>query len=214
MTNAPEKPQSDRSDETANASNTESGSYMLFKILRELGPLMIFFVSFKFGDLMFATAMFMGAMTISMAASWVIERHISVMLWVTFAIVVIMGALTLYLQNETFVKMKPTIINGIFATVLFVGLMTGRPLIKVIMKSGIPEMRDEGWYVLSRNWAGFFAFMALLNEIVWRTQTTDDWVDIKTFAYLPITLVFTFAQVFTIQKYMPENALDTDNSPD
>ena len=205
MSPAPKESQPNQKTENQpDTAATKSGTgYMIYKIFREIGPLIIFFAAYKYEGLMFATAVFMVTMAITMVSSWIIDRHIPVMLWVTFGIVVVMGSLTLYLQDETFVKMKPTIINSIFATILAVGLMTGRPLIKVIMQSGLPDLREEGWHVMSRNWAVFFAVMAIFNEVIWRTQSTETWVDVKTFGYLPLTMVFAFSQVFTIQKYLP-----------
>ena len=177
------------------------------KLAIELGPLIVFFAAFQWGGLMVATAAFMVAMVAAMGTSWLMTRHVAPMLWVSFVIVMVMGSLTLYFADETFVKMKPTLVNLIFSTVLIVGLVTGRPLLKTVLASGLPPMAEQGWVVMTRNWALFFAAMAVLNELVWRSQTTDVWVNFKTFGYLPITLVFALLQTPVIARYQ----LDDDS---
>lgn len=173
----------------------------MVKILLELGPLIVFFTAFKFGGIFVATGAFMVAMATAMAISWHKDRHIPMMQKVTFVIVMVMGSLTLYLENATFVYMKPTIINGLFATILTVGLLRGRSYLKLVMEAGFPPMTDKGWMVMTRNWAIFFASMALVNEFVWRSYSEDIWVNFKTFGFLPMTLVFAFAQTPIIMKY-------------
>jgi intracellular septation protein len=180
------------------------------KILLELGPLMIFFAAFKFGGIFVATGAFMVAMPIAMAAAWHFERHIPVMQKVTFVIVMVMGSLTLYLENATFVYMKPTIINGLFATILTVGLLRGRSYLKVVMEAGFPQLEDKGWMVMTRNWALFFTTMALTNEFVWRIYGEDIWVNFKTFGFLPLTLIFAFAQTPIIMKYQIHEEENSD----
>ena len=181
------------------------------KLLIELGPLLIFFAAYQFGGddslqkILTATGAFMAAMVAAMIASYMAEKTIAPMLWVTFAIVMVMGGLTLYFSDESFVKMKPTLVNGIFAAVLGFGLLRGQSYLKLVLESGFPPLTQTGWMVMTRNWALYFAVMAVLNEIVWRTQTTDMWVTIKTFGYLPLTLVFTFTQVPLIMKHQLED---------
>ena len=171
------------------------------KILLEMGPLIIFFAAFKFGGLFVATGAFMVAMPIAMTISWHLERHIPIMQKITFVIVMVMGGLTLYLENKTFIFMKPTIINGIFALILTVGLLRGRSYLKVVMETGMPSLKDEGWMKMTRNWALFFATMALVNEFVWRNFSEDAWVNFKTFGFLPMTIVFAIVQTPIIMKY-------------
>lgn len=173
----------------------------MIKLLLELGPLIVFFAAFKFGGIFVATGAFMVAMVTAMAVSWHRDRHIPMMQKVTFVIVMVMGSLTLYLENATFVYMKPTIINGLFATILTVGLLRGRSYLKLVMEAGFPPMEDKGWMVMTRNWAIFFAVMALVNEFVWRSYSEEAWVNFKTFGFLPMTLVFAFAQTPIIMKY-------------
>jgi len=170
-------------------------------LMIDFGPLLIFFAAFKFGGLMVATGAFMVATLIAMGVSKVFDGKIPPMLWFNAAIVFTMGSLTLYLNDETFVKMKPTIIYGVFAAVLSFGLLTKRPLIKLVLEAGIPPLEERGWFILTRNFTLFFAAMALFNEIVWRTQTTDLWVTIKTFGFIPAFLIFVMTQAPVMMKY-------------
>lgn len=180
--------------------NKETGNAGL-KLLLELGPLIIFFTAFKFGGIFVATGAFMVAMVVAMSISWHMTRYITMMQRITFVIVMVMGGLTIYLENKTFAFMKPTIINAIFSMILTVGLLRGRSYLKVIMETGLPPLEDKGWMVMTRNWALFFASMALLNEFVWRNFSEDAWVNFKTFGFLPMTIVFAIVQTPIIMKY-------------
>lgn len=171
------------------------------KIVLEMGPLVLFFVAFKVWDIFVATGTFMVAMIIAMSISWHLERYIGMMQRITFVIVMVMGGLTIYLENKTFAFMKPTIINSIFATILTVGLLRGRSYLKVIMETGLPALEDKGWMLMTRNWALFFASMALVNEFVWRNFTEDTWATFKVFGFLPLTFIFAIAQTPVIMKY-------------
>ncbi len=173
------------------------------KMLIDFGPLLVFFASFKLGDIWLATWTFMAASILAMVASKLLFKKIAVMLKVTFVIVMIMGGLTLYLQDETFVKMKLTIINGLFASILLVGLMRGQLYIKMVMEMAF-EMEDSAWRILTRNYAVFLIVMAVVNEAIWRTQTTDFWVNFKTFGYMAATIIFMMTQMPMLMKYMPD----------
>lgn len=175
----------------------------LVKLAIDFGPLIVFFASFKLGDIYLATGTFMVASVIAMIASRVLTGSIAPMLKVTFVIVMVMGGLTLYLQDETFVKMKLTVINGLIATVLLFGLMTGRLYIKMVMELAF-EMDDEGWRKFTRNYVAFLVVMAVVNELIWRTQSTDFWVNFKTFGYMGATFIFIMAQMPMMMKYMPD----------
>ncbi len=172
----------------------------LMRVIIEFGPLGVFFVCYFMWDLMVATAAFIPAMIISLALSIRMEGRIPLMPLVTTAIVVIFGGLTLILQDDTFIKMKPTIVNGLFAFALFTGLLFRRALLKYLF-GPVFQLDDEGWTKLSFRWACFFVFMAILNEIVWRTQTESFWVSFKVFGNMPITIVFALSQLPLIQKY-------------
>ena len=115
-------------------------------------------------------------------------------------IVLIFGGLTIYFDNEVFIKMKPTIINLIFAIILYGGMLVKKPLLKILLGAAL-RLEEEGWRILTYRWIGFFIALAVLNEIVWRTQTTDIWVNFKVFGILPITFIFTVFQVPLINKY-------------
>ena len=171
------------------------------KLAIELGPLLVFFAVYNASDLFVATGVFMVSMVVSMGVSRRLEGQIAPMLWVTFTIVMVMGTLTLVLQDETFVKMKPTLINSVFASLLFFGLATGKSYLKLVMAQAFPPLTDKGWMVLSRNWGLFFISMALLNEVVWRSFSTDTWVNVKTFGYLPLTFIFVISQTPVLAKH-------------
>lgn len=173
------------------------------KLLIDFGPLVVFFASFKLGDIWLATGTFMVASVVAMIASKILFKHIALMLKVTFVIVMVMGGLTLYLQDETFVKMKLTIVNGLFASVLLIGLLRGQLYIKMIMEMAF-EMDDIAWRILTRNYVLFLVVMAAVNEIIWRTQSTDFWVNFKTFGYMGATFVFMMTQMPMLMKYMPD----------
>ena len=178
------------------------------KLAIDFGPLIVFFLSFKLGDMFVATGAFMVASVVAMIASRVLTGHIAPMLKVTFVIVMVMGGLTLYLQDETFVKMKLTVINTLFAVVLLGGLLTGRLYIKMVMELAF-EMDDDGWRKLTRNYVVFLVVMAVLNELIWRTQSDDFWVNFKTFGYMGATFVFILAQMPMLMKYMPDEDEDS-----
>jgi len=172
----------------------------LFKLATELGPLMIFFAAnAKFG-LFVATGAFMVAVIVAMIASYVVTRHVPVMALVTGIVVIVFGTLTLVLHDETFIKIKPTIIYGLFATVLGGGLLFGRSFIAVMFDQMF-NLTAAGWRLLTIRWALFFVAMAILNEVVWRTQTTDFWVAFKAFGMIPLTAGFALTQMSLIKRY-------------
>ncbi|KAB7647851.1 septation protein IspZ [Polymorphobacter fuscus] len=158
------------------------------------GPLLLFFVANKFGDLFIATGVFMAAMVVAVGVSWWKIRHVPPMLLLTFAIVLVFGGLTLWLQDETFIKLKPTLIYGIFAALLFFGLATGRPTLKLVMDGALPGIDAAGWTKLTRNWALFFVAMMVANEVARRMLTTDQWVSFKVWGVTLAFFVFALAQ--------------------
>src|SRR6059036_59426 len=152
----------------------------LFKLATELGPLVVFFaVNAKF-HLFAATGAFMVAIVVAMIASYVVTKHIPTMALVTGAIVLVFGTLTLVLHDETFIKVKPTIVYLLFASVLAGGLLFGRSFIAVLFDQMF-NLTPHGWRMLTLRWAIWFVTMAGLNEIIWRTQSTDFWVAFKAF---------------------------------
>ena len=119
-------------------------------------------------------------------------------------IILVFGGLTIYFDNESFFKMKPTIINILFAVILYLGIILKKPLLKYLLGSAL-KLQDKGWSILTKRWIYFFIVLALLNEIIWRTQSTDLWVNFKVFGILPITFIFTLTQFSIIRKYQIED---------
>ncbi len=171
------------------------------KLVIELGPLLLFFLVNWQAGIFAATAAFMAAMVAAIAYSWHATRHVAPMLWVSTALVLVFGSLTLWLQDATFIKLKPTVIYAFFALVLFIGLRTGRLFLHSLFDQAFPAMEERGWRVLTRNWAFFFLALAVLNEIVWRNVSTDNWVAFKTFGVLPLTFAFAIAQIPLVSRY-------------
>lgn len=178
---------------------TKTQPHPLFKLATELGPLIVFFVANAKANLFVATAAFMVAVVVAMIASYVVTRHVPVMAIVTAVVVLVFGTLTLVLHDETFIKMKPTIVYLLFAAVLGGGLLFGRSFI-AIMFDQMFNLTPQGWRALTLRWALWFAAMAVLNEIVWRTQTTDFWVAFKAFGMVPLTMVFAVTQMPLIKR--------------
>jgi intracellular septation protein len=142
-----------------------------------------------------ATTAFVLATIAAMIVSKIRLGHISPMLWISGGFVVLFGGLTVYFHDPKFIQMKPTFVYGMFAAVLAFGLMTGRPLLQGLLGTAYPGLIAEGWRKLTRNWALFFAFMAVINETVWRTTNWDFWVGFKLWGAIPLTLLFAFANI-------------------
>ena len=176
----------------------------IYKLLIDLGPLAVFFIFYTRGDLKTAILPFMIATIIAVLFSYILEKKIPIMPTVGAAIILIFGGLTIYFDNETFFKMKPTIINLLFAGILYGGIILNKSLLRYLLGAAL-KLQDEGWDILTKRWIGFFIALAILNEIIWRTQTTDMWVNFKVFGILPITFIFTLTQFSTIKKYQIED---------
>ena len=176
----------------------------IFKLLIDIGPLAVFFIFYTRSDLKTAILPFIIATTIAVLFSYIIEKKIPIMPTVGAVIILIFGGLTIYFDNETFFKMKPTIINLLFAGILYGGIILNKSLLRYLLGAAL-KLQDEGWDILTKRWIGFFIALAILNEIVWRTQTTDIWVNFKVFGILPITFIFTLTQFSTIKKYQIED---------
>jgi intracellular septation protein len=172
----------------------------VLKLTLDIGPLILFFaVNAKFG-IYAATASFMAAVLIALAVSYVLTKHVAVMPLVTAVIVLVFGGLTLVLHDDLFIKLKPTIIYVLFGGTLLGGLAFDKPLLGMVFDS-VFHLREEGWRKLTWRWALFFFALAMLNEIVWRTQTTDFWVSFKLFGVVPLTFLFAALQVPLLTKY-------------
>ena len=177
----------------------------IVKIALDLGPLgLFFFANSRFG-IFTATATFMVAVLAALAASYVLTRRLPIMPVVTAIIVLVFGGLTLILHNDTFIKVKPTIIYALFGAVLLGGLLFGKTLLGVVFDS-LFHLTEEGWRKLTVRWALFFFVLAVLNEIVWRNTSTNVWVDFKVFGVMPLTLVFGALQYPLLQKYAATQA--------
>ena len=171
------------------------------RVLIDIGPLLIFFlVNFiapvpSAIKIFVATGAFMAAMVAALVFAAVRYRYVSPLLLFSGVMVVVLGGLTIWLHNETFIKVKPTVYYALVAALLTFGLATGRPLLKLVLGSAYPGLDEEGWRKLTRNWAIFFAIMAVVNEAVWRNSTTDFWIAFKLWGAIPATLLFAVANV-------------------
>lgn len=172
----------------------------ILKLVLELGPLALFFIAYSRLGLIGATAVMMATVVVTLSVSYALLRRIPVMPLVTAIIVVIFGSLTLIFQNETFIKMKPTVLYLLFGGALLGGLAFNRPLLPVLF-DGALNVTAEGWRRLTWRWAFFFLALAALNEIIWRTQTTDFWVAFKTFGIMPLTILFALSQAPLVMRY-------------
>lgn len=170
------------------------------KLAVDLGPLVVFFLGNSYLGIYYATALFMAATAISLGLSYAIERKLSPMPIVTGVVVMVFGGLTIWLADDLFIKLKPTIVNSIFASLLIAGLMTRRLFLKFLLDSAL-QMSDDAWKTFTYRWIGFFIFLAILNEVVWRTQTTDFWVGFKLWGVFPITVIFAIAQTPFLLKH-------------
>ena len=170
----------------------------------EYGPVAVFFAVYLVEGLLPATAALLAATAAGLALSWYFLRRLPALPLITAAVVGIFGGLTLWLQDDVFIKMKPTIINGLFAAVLLGGVLAGRSPIRLLLGASL-SMTEAGWRLMTIRCGLFFAAMAVLNEIVWRTQSTDFWVAFKVFGLLGLTFVFMLAQAPLIARHRPQN---------
>lgn len=192
----------------------------LLKLAIEMGPLMVFFFANARGQwlierfpvlaniggpIFIATALFMAATVLALLVSWILIRSLPIMPLISGIVVLVFGSLTLWLHDENFIKMKPTIINALFGVILLGGLYFGKSLLGYVFDSAF-KLNAEGWRKLTMRWGIFFLFLAVLNEAVWRSFPTDFWVAFKVWGTMPITLLFTFAQMPLVMKYSIEQA--------
>ena len=193
----------------------------LLKLALELGPLLVFFFANARGEwlaerfpalaafggpIFIATGLFMIATAIALSVSWSLTRSLPIMPLVSGVVVFVFGGLTLYLQDDVFIKMKPTIINTLFGAVLLGGLWFGKSLLGYVFDSAF-SLDAEGWRKLTLRWGLFFILLAVLNEIVWRSFSTDAWVAFKVWGIMPITLIFTFSQMPLIMRHSLDEIL-------
>ncbi len=179
----------------------------------EYGPLIVFFVAYVRYDLMVATGALMAAVAVALALSLFFERRVPMMPVITAVVVGIFGGLTLWLDDEMFIKLKPTIVQGLISAVLLGGLMFGKPLLRPVMGTAWP-MDDVGWRRLTFRFGCFFAVMAVVNEIVWRTQSTDTWVTFKVFGLMGLTFIFGMFQMPLLNRHRIDEAKQASKPTD
>ncbi len=188
----------------------------LIKMALELGPLVLFFLVNARGKsliaqfpvletvfpqpIFLATGVFMVAMVVSLILSWMLLKRVAIMPLVTGVVVLIFGGLTLYLQDATFIKMKPTIVNVLFGGVLLGGLPFGHSLLKYVF-GDVYKLQSRGWWILTLRWGVFFFVLAVLNEVIWRNFSTDFWVAFKVWGIMPLTIIFSMMQMPVLSKY-------------
>lgn len=207
--------------ETANTQNKEN---LVLKLAVELGPILVFFfanakgewlvshfpaLSKLGGPLFVATAFFMVATVLSLVVSKIVAKHLPLLPIVSTAVVLVFGGLGIYLQNELFIKMKPTIINTLFGAVLLGGVFFGKSLLGYVFNAAF-QLDEEGWRKLTLRWGVFFLFLAVLNEVVWRNFSDDAWITFKLWGTMPITILFTMAQMPLIMKHSIEENGEKD----
>jgi intracellular septation protein len=221
----------------AQSHKTASPSRALGKFLIELGPLLVFFFANSRPEtvqalvlpllpalgvdlppmilekpIFLATGLFMLMMTAALIASLVWLRHVPVMPLVSGVMVLLFGGLTLWFADDMFIKIKPTAVNTLFGSALLIGLVFGKPLLKIVLDTML-VLDDEGWRILSLRWGCFFFVLAALNELVWRTQTDAVWINFKVFGIMPLTFVFAMAQSGLINRHQIADTDQDDNTP-
>ena len=194
---------------------TEERHHPMLKMALEIGPLLVFFFGNLRGEwlaktfpvltevggpLFIATALFMVATVIALIVSKIVFKHLPMMPFVSGVIVLVFGGLGIWLQDETFIKMKPTIVNGLFAAVLLGGLLFGKSFLGYVFNAAF-QLDDEGWKKLTFRWGLFFIFLAVINEVVWRNFSDDFWVNFKVWGTMPITIIFTLSQMPLIMRH-------------
>ncbi len=175
-------------------------SKQLLKLAVELGPLVAFFFVNSRAGIFYGTGAFMLATVVALLLSRMLFGRVPIMPLVTGVFVLIFGGLTLFLQDELFIKMKPTIVNGLFALILTGGMIYRHTLLKYVFGE-VFRLTEEGWRQLSWRWIGFFIFLAIINEVVWRNFSTDFWVSFKVFGIMPLTMVFGVSQIGLLKRY-------------
>jgi intracellular septation protein len=184
----------------AHAAGTNVAPHQLAKLFLEFGPLVVFFLANSYRGIFWGTGVFMVATVIALAASRTILGRTPIMPLVSGFCVVVFGALTLLLQDATFIKMKPTIVNLFFATMLFGAWLLGRPLLQYLMGDFL-KLSQAGWGKLTFRWACFFVCLAALNEIVWRNFSESAWVAFKIWGIVPLTMAFAIAQIGVLKRF-------------
>ncbi|MDF1608179.1 septation protein A [Hoeflea sp. YIM 152468] len=195
----------------------------LLKLVLELGPLLVFFFANARGEwiaervpfladiggpIFVGTACFMIATAIALSVSWILVRSLPIMPLLSGVIVLTFGALTLWLHDETFIKVKPTIINTMFGLILLGGLLFKKSFLGYVFDSAF-KLDAEGWRILTMRWGLYFLIMAVVNEFIWRNFSTDFWIAFKVWGNLPLSIVFTLLQLPLMQRHaLPDETAD------
>lgn len=210
--------------ESDTKATTEERHHPMLKMALEIGPLLVFFfgnlrgewlaktfpaLSVVGGPLLIATALFMVATVASLIVSKIVFKHLPIMPFVSGIVVMVFGSLSIWLQDETFIKMKPTIVNTLFGVVLLGGLLFGKSLLGYVFNAAF-QLDDEGWKKLTLRWGIFFLFLAVLNEVVWRNFSDAVWVNFKVWGTMPITILFTLAQMPLIMRHSLDAEKETN----
>ena len=170
------------------------------RLALDLGPLFVFFLAFEFGGIFMATGIFMVAVLVALAVGWHLEKRLSPIPLITAVLVVIFGGLTLYLKNDVFIKMKPTVLYTIFGATLLGGLFFNRLFIKYVFTEAF-DLTEKGWRGLTWRWGVFFLILAALNEAVWRHTSTATWVSFKVWGIMSLIFLFALAQTPFLLKH-------------
>lgn len=174
----------------------------ILKLLIDLGPLLVYLIAFGITkNVILSTGIFMGATFAAIVGSWLTSGRVSAMLWFSGAMVLVFGGLTVWLHDATFIKMKPTVYYLMVTGILTFGLMTDRPMLKMVLGHAYPGLTDIGWAKLTRNWAIFFLAMAIANEAVWRSTSMSFWLGYKLWGAMPATLLFALANLPMLTKH-------------
>jgi len=208
----PDPKSSAPSKATAETEAIEPAPSVLLKLAIELGPLLIFFGTNAAAGIYAGTAAFMAATIVSLVVAWFAYHKVPIMPLVSGVIVLVFGGLTIYLRDETFIKLKPTIVYALFAALLGAGLVWKKPVLELLFGAAF-TLTEEGWRKLTLRWGLFFAVMAVVNELVWRNVSTDTWVSFKAFGFLPLTFLFAVLQVPLMQRHGIEPADEGNDVP-
>ena len=186
-------------------SDTDASQHNGRKMLFDFGPLLLFFgTNYLYSDLMLSVKVLVAATLVSLALSWHMERRVSLLAAIGCAALVFFAGLTLYFDNELFIKIKPTVVTLLFAALIAGGRLLGRnPLAAIIGKQ--IDLTPQGWRAISWLWVAMFATSAVANELAWRMLSTDDWITFKVFGLTGISLLFFIVSVPILQKHQRQN---------
>lgn len=173
---------------------------LLTKLLLELGPLVVYFVVNSQAGIFWGTGCFIVATVAALVCAILLQGTVPKIPLVSCVFVLVFGSLTLWLHDDFYIKMKPTLLNSLFAAILFSGLAMGKSWIKYLFGEAF-HLTDEGWRILTFRWGCFFVVLAILNEIVWRNSSTDFWISFKMIGILPLTMIFAVAQIGLLKKH-------------